>query len=114
MHVRVIETGHYKLAFELDRLRAFLPATAFEQDVVHLADAADLSIADSHSLSPRMRRVIGVNPSVDVISRVRSFLCDAGFRVEGSNEGDDKKREDEGTASSAWRPDFHRDFSSPT
>src|SRR5258708_2903357 len=50
MDVRIVEAGHHKLSFELDRLHAFLAASAIEEAVVHFADATDLSVADRHGL----------------------------------------------------------------
>ena len=82
MHVRIVEAGHYKLVFEMDRLRAFPAAAAIEQDMGHLADASDFSFADSHGLGPRLRGIVGVNAAMGVEDRARSFLCRAGFRVE--------------------------------
>src|SRR6267143_838624 len=114
MHVRIIEAGHYKLAFELDRLHAFLAAAAIEENVVHLADASDLSVADGHGLGPRLRGVIGVNAAVDKIGRARSFLCHTRFCVESRNEDDDNERKSAGEDSNAIRAEFHRDFSSAT
>src|SRR6266852_924028 len=114
MHVRIVEARHHKLAPELDRLHAFLAASAIEQDVVHLSDATDLSLADGHGLGPRMRRVIGVNAAVDVIGRAWSFLRHVGLRVECRSEGHDKKRDAAGKNSNAIRPEHHRDFSSAT
>jgi len=87
MHVCIVEAGHHKLAFELDRLHAFLAAPAIEEDVAHLADATDLPVGDGHGLGPRMRRVIRVNAAVDVIGRGRSFLCHARFHVEYRDHG---------------------------
>src|SRR5258708_6207381 len=114
MDVRIVEAGHHKLAFELDRLHAFLAASAIEEDVVHFADATDLSVADRHGLGPGLRRIVCVNAAVSVIGRVRSFLCHAGFRVECCKEGDDNKRENACKESSAILWDSHRDLSSAT
>src|SRR6266513_5832381 len=114
MHVFIIETGHHKLAFEIDSLDAFLAASAIEQDVVHFADATDLSVTDGHGLGPRMRAVIGVNAPVSVIGGAGSFLRHARFPVECGNERDANKRENTGKESNAIRPEFHRDFSSAT
>src|SRR5260370_5816862 len=114
MHVRIIEAGHHKLAFEIDSLDAFLAASAIEQDVIHFADATYLSVADGLSLGPRMHRIIRVNAAVSVIGGAGSFLRHARFRVEGGNEHDDNKGENAGKESSPILPDFHRDFSSAT
>src|SRR5256884_267676 len=114
MHVCIIETGHHKLAFEIDSLDAFLAASAIEEDVVHFADATDLSVADGHGLGPRMRAVIGVNAPVRVIGGAGSFLRHARFRVACGKDREDNERDIAGKESNAIRPDFHRDFSSAT
>src|SRR6266436_3495183 len=114
MYVRIIEAGHYKLAIELDRLRAFLAAAAIKQDVGHLANAGDLPLANSDSFGPRLRGVVRVNTAVDVIDQVRTSLRDAGIRVECHEEGNHRKREDSGKEPNAIRPELHRDFSSAT
>src|SRR5467141_5025926 len=114
MHVRIIEAGHHKLAFEIDSLHAFLAAPAIEEDVVHLSDATDLSLAYGHGLGPRMRGVIRVNAAVDVIGRGRSFLRHARLRVECRDHGYKGECENAGKQTNAIRPDFHRDFSSAT
>src|SRR5438552_9516571 len=75
MHVRIVEAGHYKLAVEMDRLRAFLASSAIEQDVGHSADASNLSLADSHGLGPRLRGIVRVNAPMRVEDPARSFLC---------------------------------------
>src|SRR5260370_31569177 len=113
MHVSIIEAGHHKLGFGWDRRHALRAAAAIEQGVIHLANASDNSVADGHGLGPRMRRVIRVNPAVDVIGRERSFLCRAGFHVESRKERDNKW-ENSGKESRAIRPHSHRDFSSAT
>src|SRR4029077_10078810 len=113
MHVSIVETGHHKLAFELDRFHALLAAAAIEEDVIHLADAGDYSVADGHGLGPGMRGVIRVNAAVSVIGRKRSFLRRASFHVECRYLGD-HKRKNYGKESSAIRPEAHRDFSSAT
>src|SRR6266446_6016662 len=114
MHVRIIEAGHHKLAFEIDSLDAFLAASAIEQDVIHFPDTTNLSVADGHGLGPRMRGVIRVNSPVSVIGRAGSFLRQARFRVECGNDREDNERDNAGKESNAIRPDFHRDFSSAT
>src|ERR1700674_2547568 len=114
MHVRIIEAGHHKLAFEIDSLDTFLAASAIEEDVVHFPDATNLSVADGHGFGPRMRGGICVNAAMSVIGRAGSFLRHARFRVECGNERDNNKRENAGKESHAIRPDFHRDFSSAT
>src|SRR6267143_146960 len=114
MHVCIIETGHHKLAFEIDSLDAFLAASAIEEDVVHFPDATNLSVADGHGLGPRMRAVIGVNSPVSVIGGAGSFLRQARFRVECGNDREDNERDNAGKESNAIRSDFHRDFSSAT
>src|SRR6266480_5188161 len=91
MHMRIVEAGHHKLAFEIDSLDAFLAASAIEQNVVHFPDTTDLSVADGHGLGPRMHRVIRVNAAVRVIGGAGSFLRHARFRVERGNERDDKR-----------------------
>src|SRR6266478_5486390 len=114
MQVRIIEAGHYKLAIELDRLRAFLAAAAIEQDVGHLANAGDLPLANSHGLGPRLCRVIRVNTAVDVKDRARSAFREAGIRVECRNEDNEREREYHGKQTNAICPELHRDFSSTT
>src|SRR3981189_1337544 len=105
MHVRIIEAGHHKLAFEIDSLHAFLAAPAIEKDVVHLSDATDLSLADGHGLGPRMRWVIGVNAAVDVIGCAWSFLRHARFHVECRDHGYKGECENTGKQTNAVRPD---------
>src|ERR1700731_3138386 len=112
MHVRIIEPGHHKLAFEIDSLDAFLAASAIEEHVIHFADTTYLSVADGHGLGPRMRGIIRVNAAMSVIGRAGSFLRHTRFCVECGNERDNNKRENTGKESHAIRPDFHRDFSS--
>src|SRR5260370_29005464 len=114
MEVRIVEAGHYKLAFELDRLHAFLPSSAIGEAVVHLSDAIDLSVADRHGFGPGLRRIVCVNAAVSVIGRVRSFLCRARFRLECRDQCYNNKRENTGMQTNAIRPDAHRDFSSAT
>src|SRR5260370_14658131 len=114
MHVCIVEARHHKLASELDRLHAFLAASAIEQDVVSLGDTTDLSRADGHSLGAGMRRVIRVNAAVDVIGGAWSFLCHAGFRGESHSDGNGNKQEKAGKESDAICADIHRDFSSAT
>src|SRR5437899_4453172 len=112
MHVRVVEAGHHKLAFEIYGLRAFLAASAIEQDVVHFANATYFALADGQGFSPGIRRIIRVNAAVSVVSRARRFLSSARFRVECASKRQDNKRENTGSDASVARPGFHRDFSS--
>src|SRR6202521_95688 len=114
VHVCIVEAGHHKLAFEVDRLHAFLAASAIEEHVVHFADATDLSVADGQGLGPRMRGVICVNAAMSVIGRAGSFLRHARSRVECGNERDNNKGDNTGKESNAIWPDFHRGFSSAT
>src|SRR5438552_15391175 len=114
MRLRVSEAGQYELTIELGRLRTCLAAAAIEKDVSLLANAGDLTFANSDSLGPRLRRIICVNAPVNVIDQMRSPLRDARIRVECRNEDNNREREDPSEETNAIPAQLHRDFSSAT
>src|ERR1700722_5931783 len=74
VHVGVIETRHDEFPFELDGFRARIVSATLEKNVIDFADAANLAIANGHSVGPRLRRVIGVDPAVKIHDSVRLAL----------------------------------------
>src|SRR6266404_7289583 len=112
MHVSVVEARHHKVATKLNRLHAFLAATAIEQYVVQIADAADLPVGDGHGFGPGMRWIISVNPAVDVIDRVRAALLRAGHRLESPSNRERGERNHPAESKRATGLRFQRDFSS--
>jgi hypothetical protein len=92
MDVRIVETGHDKLALKLDGLGAFLASATFEEHVIHFANAADLAVGDGHGFCPRLRRIVGVDAAVNVVGGARAALLGASSGVKEGNRNKQSER----------------------
>jgi hypothetical protein len=94
MHMSVVEPRQHETPSELDRFGAFLAAAAIEEHVVHFTDAGDLFVRDGNGFGPRIRRIIRVNPAVNIVNGTGSVLRGERFRMNQGNDRDHGKKQD--------------------
>ncbi len=74
VHVGIIEAGHDEFAHELNGFGARIVSATFEQDEIDFANTTNFAIANGHGIGPRLFRVIGVNPAMQINDDVRLGL----------------------------------------
>src|SRR5690242_7864944 len=115
VHVRVIESRHYKVLVQVNGFRALLASATIEQHVGHLPDTHNFPISDSHRFGPGFRRIIGINPAMRIKDgMLRSFLSVDVCMEYSAAQRRSAYCETGQTSAPANRSRFHRAFSSAT